>query len=486
MQLNDPQLLRTLCYINGRWIDSSRGASFPICDPATGKEIARVPALDADEVRQAVSAAASALPDNWWSLSAASRSAVLKRWHQLILEHREDLAKIITWENGKPLPEARAEVDYGAEFVEWFAEEAKRLYGDLIPSPWPGRRILVLKQPVGACAAITPWNFPLAMITRKCAAALAAGCTVVARPASETPLTALALAELAARAGMPEGVFNVVTGAPEVVGKELATHPEIRKLSFTGSTRVGKLLMAQAASTLKRLSLELGGNAPFIVFADADLEAALSGAVSAKFRNSGQSCVAANRFLIQKEVYEEFIEKLAQRIAALKVGPGFEEGVQVGPLISAKAVEKLESLIEDAVAKGAQIVVGGSRHPLGGNFFQPTLLKDVRPEVRIFSEEIFGPVAAVAAFADAAEAIALANATEYGLVAYFYTQDLKRAFNVAEALECGMVGVNVGRVSTPVAPFGGIKHSGFGREGSKYGIEEYVETKYLCFGIEEN
>jgi succinate-semialdehyde dehydrogenase/glutarate-semialdehyde dehydrogenase len=484
MQLNDPQLLRTLCYINGRWIDSGRGAFFPVYDPATGEEIARVPTLDVDEVRQAVSAAASAW-SSWRSLSAASRSLFLKRWHQLILEHREDLAKIITWENGKALLEARAEVDYGAEFVEWFAEEAKRLYGDLIPSPWPGRRVLVLKQPLGVCAAITPWNFPLAMITRKCAAALAAGCTVVVRPASETPLTALALAELAARAGIPAGVFNVVTGEPEVIGEELATHPEIRQLSFTGSTRVGRLLMAQAAPTLKRLALELGGNAPFIVFADADLEAALDGAVSAKFRNGGQSCVAANRFLIQQEIYEEFTAKLAQRIAALQVGPGIAEGVQVGPLISAKAVEKIESLIEDALAKGAQIVVGGSRHPLGGNFFQPTLLKDIRPQMRIFTEEIFGPVAAVLAFSDEAEAIALANATEYGLAAYCYTQSLKRAFTVAEALECGMVGVNVGRVSTPVAPFGGSKQSGFGREGSKYGMEEYVETKYLCLGIEE-
>ncbi|MFN3919673.1 MAG: NAD-dependent succinate-semialdehyde dehydrogenase [Methylohalobius sp.] len=482
--LKDASLLRSRCYLNGHWIGSDSGAFFPVHDPATGEEVARVPALGIAETRRAIEAAAGAFPA-WRDLSAAARAETLKRWHRLILDYREDLAQIITLENGKPLSESRGEVDYGAGFVEWFAEEALRAYGEVIPSPWPGRRLLTLKQPVGVCAAITPWNFPLAMITRKCAAALAAGCTVVVRPASETPLTALALAELADRAGVPAGVLNVITGRAEVVGKELATHPAIRKLSFTGSTRVGRLLMEQAAPTLKRLSLELGGNAPFIVFADADLEAALSGAILAKFRNGGQSCVAANRFLIQEEIYQEFAEKLAQRIAALKVGPGFDEGIEVGPLIGAQAVEKVEDFIADAVAKGAEVVTGGGRHPLGNNFFQPTLLKNVRPDMRIFAEEIFGPVAALTVFADEAEAISLANASEYGLAAYFYTQDLNRAFGVAEALECGMVGVNVGRVSTPVAPFGGVKQSGFGREGSRYGIEEYLEIKYLCLGVGE-
>lgn len=484
MKLDDCALLRSRCYVGGRWLGSDHGAFFPVCNPATGEEIARVPALGAAETRRAIEAAAAAFP-NWRQRTAQARAAVLKSWHRQILECRQDLAKIITLENGKPLAEAQREVEYGAGFVEWFAEEAVRIYGETMPSPWLGRRVLTLKQPVGVCAAITPWNFPLAMITRKCAAALAAGCTVVVKPAAETPLTALALAELADRASVPAGVFNVVTGPAATVGKELATHPSIRKLSFTGSTVVGKQLMEQAAPTLKRLSLELGGNAPFVVFADADLEAALDGAMSAKFRNGGQSCVAANRFLIEASIYPEFAAKLAQRIAALKVGPGFDEGVEVGPLISAKAVEKVETLIADAVAKGAELVVGGCRHALGGNFFQPTLLKDVRPEMRIFTEEIFGPVAALTPFRDEAEAVVLANATDYGLAAYFYTRDLGRAWRVAEALECGMVGINVGRVSTPVAPFGGIKQSGFGREGSRYGIEEYLDVKYLCVGIGE-
>ncbi|GAB6067411.1 NADP-dependent succinate-semialdehyde dehydrogenase [Methylothermus subterraneus] len=484
MNLNDPSLLRSRCYVGGHWVSAASGKFFPVVNPASGEEIARVPALAADEARQAIEAAASALPV-WQKRTAEERAEFLKRWHRQILENREDLARIVTLENGKPFAEALGEVDYGAGFVDWFAGEALRAYGETIPSPWPGRRILTFKQPVGVCAAITPWNFPLAMLTRKCAAALAAGCTAVAKPAAETPLTALALAELAERAGIPAGVVNVITGPAEVLGTELATHPKVRKLSFTGSTRVGRLLMAQAAPTLKRLSLELGGNAPFLVFADADLKAALSGAMLAKFRNGGQSCVAANRFLVQKEVYEEFAAELAQRIAALKVGPGFEAGVQVGPLIHAKAVAKIEALIAEAVAQGAQVVTGGGRHLLGGNFFQPTLLKDVSPRMRIFAEEIFGPVAILTAFTDDEEAIALANASEYGLAAYFYTQDLKRALRVAEALECGMVGVNVGRVSTPVAPFGGIKQSGFGREGSKYGLEEYLEIKYLCLGVGE-
>ncbi len=483
-RLKDAKLLRTQCYVASRWIDADDGQTFPVHNPADGSQIAIVPALGAVETRRAVQAAHAAWPD-WRARTAKERADLLKLWHRLMLENQEDLAVLMTAECGKPLHEALGEVAYGAGFVEWFAEEAVRTYGEVIPSPWPERRILAIKQSVGVCAAITPWNFPLAMVTRKCAAALAAGCTVVVRPASETPLSALALAELADRAGIPSGVFNVVTGLPEVVGKELATHPSISKLSFTGSTAVGKLLMEQAASTLKRLSLELGGNAPFIVFADADLEAALAGALRAKFRNGGQSCVAANRFFVHASIYSEFAEQLAQRIAALKVGPGFDEGVEVGPLIGAKAVEKVEALIADAVAKGAKLIVGGHRHPLGGNFFQPTLLQGVRPGMRMFAEEIFGPIVALTVFSDEAEVIALANATEHGLAAYFYTRDLGRALRVAEALECGMVGVNVGFLSTPVAPFGGVKQSGFGREGSKYGIQEYLEIKYVCLGIGE-
>lgn len=482
MNLTDPCLLRSRCYVHGHWISADSGVFVPVNNPATGEEIARVPAFGAIETRRAIDAAAGAFAA-WRQRTARERAGFLKRWHRLILDNQEDLARVLTLENGKPLTEARGEVEYGAEFIEWFAEEAVRAYGETIPSPWSDRRIVTIKQPVGVCAAITPWNFPLAMVTRKCAAALAAGCTVIVKPALETPLTALALAELADRAGIPPGVLNVVTGPAEDIGREFTAHPKIGKLSFTGSTEIGSQLMAHAAPTLKRVALELGGNAPFIVFADADPEEAVSGAISAKFRNGGQSCVAANRFLVEEGIHLTFTQRLAERIAALHVGPGWEEGVSVGPLIHSRAVEKIEVLIAEAVAKGAEIIIGGKRHVLGGNFFEPTLITGVRPTMRLFNEEIFGPVAAVTMFRDEAEAIALANATDYGLAAYFYTQDLKRAWRMAEALECGMVGVNVGRVSTTVAPFGGLKHSGFGREGSHYGLEEYLEVKYLCFGV---
>ncbi len=484
-ELNDPLLLRSACYIDGHWAGADNGATLPVHNPADGSEIIRVPSLAVDETRRAIDAAQSAWPA-WRDRTARERAGLVQEWHRLIQENREDLAILMTAENGKPLAEARGEVDYGAGFVEWFAEQAKRVYGDLIPSPWPERRILVIKQPVGVCAAITPWNFPLAMITRKCAPALAAGCTVVVKPASETPLSALALAELAHRAGIPPGVFNVITGKAGVVGGELATHRAIRKLSFTGSTEVGRLLYRQAADTIKRLSLELGGNAPLIVFDDADPDAAVEGAMQAKFRNSGQTCVCANRIFVQESIYDDFTARLADRIASLKVGCGFEEGVQQGPLISPKAVEKVESQIRDAVSKGAKIVVGGQPHPLGGTFFEPTLLCEVRPGMRIMEEETFGPVAPLIRFKDEADVIEMANATEFGLAAYFYTRELGRTFRVAEALEYGMVGVNAGIISTPVAPFGGVKQSGLGREGSKYGIKEYVEVKYVCLGIGES
>ncbi len=483
--LEDAALLRSRCYVDGHWIGADDGSFFPVYNPADGSEIALVPALGVRETRRAIEAAVRSWPQ-WRDRTAEERAALLGRWHGLILRHREDLARIMTAENGKPLDEARGEVDYGAGFVAWFAAEALRVYGDVIPSPWSRRRIVVLKQPVGVCAAITPWNYPLSMVTRKCAAALAAGCTVVVKPASETPLSALALAELADRAGIPPGVFNIVTGPAEVIGRELATHPDIRKLSFTGSTAVGKLLYRQAGDTIKRLSLELGGNAPFIVFEDADLDAAVEGAMRAKFRNTGQTCVCANRIFVHESLYAPFAARLARKIADLKVGCGFDEGVQQGPLIDEKAVEKVEAQIADAVAQGAQVVVGGRRHALGGTFFEPTLLTGVKPGMRIMKEETFGPVAPLTAFRDEAEVIGMANDTEYGLAAFFYTRDLSRTLRVAEALEYGMVGVNAGVISTPVAPFGGMKQSGIGREGSKYGIGEYLEVKYVCLDLRED
>jgi succinate-semialdehyde dehydrogenase/glutarate-semialdehyde dehydrogenase len=481
-RLIDPSLLRNQAYVDGAWVSADSGATFPVTDPADGRVIAHVPDMDATETRRAIEAADAAWPA-WRAKLAAERAAVLRRWFDLILANADDLAVILTAEMGKPLAEARGEIRYGAAFVEWFAEEAKRVYGDVIPSHGIDKRIIVIKQPVGVVAAITPWNFPNAMITRKVAPALAAGCTVVVKPAEDTPLSALALAELAQRAGFPPGVFNVVTTSrPAAVGSELTTNPTVRKLSFTGSTEVGKLLMRQSADTVKKVSLELGGNAPFIVFDDADVDAAVDGAIASKYRNAGQTCVCANRIYVQDAIYDEFAEKYAAAVQQLEVGSGFGDNVTIGPLINEAAVEKVELLVADAVAKGATIVTGGYRHALGRTYYQPTVLTNVTVEMACTREEIFGPVAPLYRFATDADAVAQANATQYGLAAYFYARDIGRIWHVGEALEYGMVGVNTGMVSTPVAPFGGVKESGIGREGSYYGIEEFVEVKYLCLG----
>jgi len=485
MQLQDSGLLREQAFIGGAWMVADSGATVTIRNPATGAVLAAVPDMGAAETRRAIAAADAAWPA-WREMTAKQRGAILRNWHDLIVAHADDLALLMTSEQGKPLAEARGEALYAASFVEWFAEEGKRTYGDVIPQTLPGQRLVVLKQPVGVCAAITPWNFPAAMITRKVAPALAAGCTVVVKPAEQTPLTALALAVLAERAGFPAGVFNLVTGSAAsapVIGGELTANPTVRKLSFTGSTEVGRLLMAQCAPTLKKISLELGGNAPFIVFDDADVDAAVEGAMASKYRNAGQTCVCANRLLVQAGVYEAFARKLAAKVAELKVGAGTEAGVNQGPLIDAQALAKVEAHVADAVAQGARVLTGGKRHAKGGTFFEPTVLADVTPAMRCAREETFGPVAPLFKFQDEAEAIALANATEYGLASYFYARDLGRVWRVAEALEYGMVGVNVGLVGNEAVPFGGIKQSGMGREGSKYGIEEYLETKYICMGL---
>ena len=482
MQLQDQDLFRQRAYLDGAWVAGNEGRTLPVTDPATGAVIGQVPNLGTAETQRAIAAAAAAWPA-WRALTTADRGQRLRRWQGLMLEHQEDLAQLMTAEQGKPLAEARGEIAYAASFFDWFAEEGRRVYGDIIPPHQADKRILVLKQPIGVCAAITPWNFPAAMLTRKAGAALAAGCTMVARPASETPFSALALAVLAERAGIPPGVFNVVTGESGPIGAELTGNPVVRKLSFTGSTAVGKLLMRQCADTLKKLSLELGGNAPFIVFDDADLEAAVEGAIQSKYRNTGQTCVCANRFLVQDGIYAAFAARLAERAGELKVGPGREPGVVQGPLINEAAVAKVEAHIADALAKGASLLTGGARHALGGTFFQPTVLADLAPEMLIAREETFGPVAPLFRFATEAEAIAMANATEYGLAAYFYTRDLARAWRVSEALEYGMVGVNSGLVSTAIAPFGGVKQSGLGREGSRYGIDEYLEIKYVCVEV---
>jgi succinate-semialdehyde dehydrogenase/glutarate-semialdehyde dehydrogenase len=482
VQITDTDLLRERCYIGGDWADADDKSQLEVTDPATGEAIARVPNMGAVETRRAIEAAEHAF-GRWRQLTTAERSGLLRNWHALMLEHQEDLARIITAEQGKPLAEARGEVVYGASFIDWFAEEGRRVYGDLIPPHQAEKRILVLKQPVGVCALITPWNFPAAMLTRKAGAALAAGCTVVAKPAEDTPLTALALAVLAERAGIPSGAVNVVTGDPDRIGRELTTNPIVRKLSFTGSTEVGRLLMRQCADTVKKLSLELGGNAPFIVFDDADLDAAVEGAMQSKYRNSGQTCVCTNRFLVQDGIYTAFAERLAGQVAGLKVGVGTAEGVAQGPLINLDAVEKVEAHIADALEKGARLVTGGARHALGGTFFQPTVLADATPQMRVAREETFGPVAPLFRFRTDKEAVAMANETEYGLAAYLYSRDLGRAWRVFEALEYGMVGVNSGIVSTAVAPFGGVKQSGVGREGSRYGIEEYLQIKYICLDV---
>ncbi len=483
MHLREATLFRQQCLVGGCWINADSGVSTAIANPATGEVLGCVPELGAGETRRAIQAAQDALP-GWRALTAQARALLLRRWFNLLLEHQDDLARLMTLEQGKPLAEARGEILYAASFLEWFAEEGKRVYGDVIPSPWPDRRILVTREPVGVCAAITPWNFPAAMIARKAGAALAAGCTLVVKPAPETPFSALALAALAQQAGLPDGVLNVVTGPAQVIGDEILDNPLVRKLSFTGSTRTGRYLMQRCAGTLKRLSLELGGNAPFIVFDDADLEAAVAGALASKYRNSGQTCVCANRFLIQDRVYDAFAERLTEAVRAqLTVGNGLEPGVMQGPLINAAALTKVEQHVADALAQGAKVLTGGRRHPLGGTFYEPTVLSEVTPAMRIAREETFGPVAPLFRFQTEAEAVTGANATEFGLAAYFYSRDLSRVLRVAEALRYGMVGVNTGLISTEVAPFGGVKASGFGREGSKYGIEEYLDLKYLCIGL---
>ncbi|WP_221928822.1 MULTISPECIES: NADP-dependent succinate-semialdehyde dehydrogenase [Tepidiphilus] len=481
MNLKDPSLFRTQAYIDGRWVDADDGAVLTVRNPADGSVLGTVPKMGATETRRAIEAANAAWPA-WRALTAGARARILRRWFDLIVENQEDLALIMTSEQGKPLTEARGEVLYAASFIEWFAEEGKRIYGDVIPPHQTDKRIVVTKEPIGVCGAITPWNFPSAMITRKAGPALAAGCPMVLKPASQTPYSALALAVLAERAGVPAGVFNVVTGSATAIGGELTANPTVRKLSFTGSTEIGIKLMAQCAPTLKKLSLELGGNAPFIVFDDADLDAAVQGALASKYRNTGQTCVCANRLLVQDGVYERFATKLAEAVSRLKVGPGLAEGTNQGPLIDENAVRKVEEHIADAVSKGARIVLGGKRHPLGGTFFEPTILADVTPEMKVAREETFGPVAPLFRFHTEEEAIRMANDTEYGLAAYFYTESSSRVWRVGEALEYGIVGINTGIISTEVAPFGGMKFSGMGREGSKYGIEEYIEIKYMCIG----
>ncbi len=478
LKLTDESLLKSAAYVNGAWLPG--GARFVVKNPSTGETLAQVADLGVDETRRAIEAGAAAFPA-WKKKLAKERVALMRKWFELIMANQEDLARIMTAEQGKPLAETRGEVAYGASFIEWFAEEGKRIYGDVIPANAAGRRLLVFKEPIGVVAAITPWNFPNAMITRKSAPALAAGCTFVIKPAQETPLSALALAELAHRAGIPAGVFNVVTTSHAAkVGGELTGNSLVRKFSFTGSTEIGKLLMQQCASTVKKVSLELGGNAPFIVFDDADLDAAAEGAMASKFRNMGQTCVCANRILVQDSVYDAFAEKLSSRIAKLKVGDGFEDGVTQGPLITMEAIEKVERLLKDATAKGAKITQGGKR--MNGQFFEPTMVRDVTPQMEIAQEEIFGPVATLFRFKTDDDAIRIANDTQYGLAAYFYARDVGRIFRVAEALEYGILGINEGIISTEVAPFGGMKESGTGREGSKYGIEDYLEIKYLALG----
>jgi succinate-semialdehyde dehydrogenase/glutarate-semialdehyde dehydrogenase len=485
--LSDGALVRTQAYIDGQWVDGAHG-KFEVLNPADGGRLVEVANCGGADAQRAVDAAQRAFPA-WRAKTAKERAAVLRRWFELMMAAQEDLARLMTAEQGKPLAESRGEIAYGASFIEWFAEEGKRVYGDTIPTYAPDRRILVFKEPVGVCAAITPWNFPNAMITRKCAPALAAGCTVVVKPAEQTPLSALACAELAQRAGIPPGVFNVLPADESrsiEVGRLLCDSPVVRKLSFTGSTQVGRILMQQSAPTLKKLSLELGGNAPFIVFDDADVDAAVEGALASKYRNAGQTCVCTNRFYAHTAIYDEFVRKLAARAAQMKVGSGFEAGVQQGPLIDANALAKVQAHVADAVAKGAKVLSGGRPHALGemtgGRFFEPTVLADVSADMLVAREETFGPVAPVFRFASDAEAVAAANSVEYGLAAYFYSRNIARVFRVAEQLEFGMVGVNTGMISTEVAPFGGVKQSGFGREGSKYGIEEYLTVKYVCVG----
>ncbi len=482
LTLKDASLLRQQCYVDGAWIDADGGGKIDVTNPATGELIGTVPNAGAAETRRAIEAAAKAFPA-WAAKTAKERAAILRRWNDLMLANVDDLAALMTAEQGKPLAESKGEIAYAASFIEWFAEEGKRVYGDVIPGHQPDKRIVVLRQPIGVVAAITPWNFPAAMITRKAGPALAAGCTFVCKPATQTPYSALAMAELAERAGVPKGVFSVVTGSATVIGGEMTSNPIVRKVTFTGSTEIGKKLMAQCAGTLKKLSLELGGNAPFIVFDDADLDAAVQGAIASKYRNTGQTCVCANRLLVQEGVYDAFVAKLADAVRKLRVGDGLKGPTEQGPLIDEKAVAKVEEHIADAVAKGGKVALGGRRHSLGGTFFEPTIVTHVTPDMLVAREETFGPIAPIFSFKDEQEAIRMANDTEFGLASYFYTRDLGRTWRVAEGLEYGIVGVNTGLISTEVAPFGGVKESGFGREGSKYGILDYTELKYLCIGI---
>jgi succinate-semialdehyde dehydrogenase / glutarate-semialdehyde dehydrogenase len=481
LALNDPELFRQQAYIGGGWCESDDGKSFPVTNPATGELLAHVPEMKAAETRRAIEAAKAAWPE-WRRKSAKDRASLLRKWYELMMANLDDLATIMTAEQGKPLAESKGEIGYAASFIEWFAEEGKRVYGDTIPSPWNDRRLVVIKEPVGVCCAITPWNFPAAMITRKAGPALAAGCTMVVKPAESTPLSAFALAVLADRAGIPAGVFNVLTGEPRAIGGEMTSNPDVRKITFTGSTEVGRLLMGQSAATIKKVSLELGGNAPLIVFDDADLDAAVEGTIISKFRNTGQTCVCANRVYVQDGVYDAFAEKLVAAVKELKVGNGFEPGVMQGPLIDEAAVEKAEDHVSDAVTKGARVLLGGQRHKLGLTFFEPTVLADVTATMKVAREETFGPVAPLFRFYKDEEAIGLSNDTEFGLASYFFSRDVGRIWRVAEGLEYGMVGINTGLISTEVAPFGGVKQSGLGREGSHYGIDEFLEVKYLCFG----
>jgi succinate-semialdehyde dehydrogenase/glutarate-semialdehyde dehydrogenase len=481
LPLKDEKLFRQQCYVGGQWSDADSGETIVVSNPATGAAVGTIPRLGAAETRRAVEAADRAL-SAWRAKTGKERAAILRKWFDLMLANQDDLALIMTTEQGKPLAEAKGEIAYAASFIEWFAEEAKRVYGDVIPPHQADKRIVVVKQPVGVCGAITPWNFPAAMITRKVGPALAAGCTIVVKPATQTPFSALALAELAERAGVPKGVLSVITGPAKAIGGELTSNPTVRKITFTGSTEVGRVLMQQSAQTVKKISLELGGNAPFLVFDDADLDAAVEGAMLSKYRNAGQTCVCANRILVQDKVYDAFARKLADKVKALKVGPGTEAGVNIGPLIDANAVAKVEEHIEDAVSKGAKVVIGGKRHALGGLFFEPTLLTGVDTTMKVTREETFGPVAPLFRFATEEQGIAMANDTEFGLASYFYARDIGRIWRVGEGLESGIVGINTGIISTEVAPFGGVKQSGIGREGSKYGIEEFLEVKYMCIG----
>ncbi len=482
LPLKDQTLFRQQCFIDGHWIDAEDGSTLSIVNPFDSSLLGTVPSLGVAETRRAIAAAETAWK-NWRTRTAKDRSEALSRWADLCLEHRDDLATILTLEQGKPLAEAKGEITYGTSFIQWFAEEARHIYGDTISSNHADQRIVVLKQPVGVAVAITPWNFPNAMITRKAAAALAAGCTIVVKPAPETPFSALALAELAQRAGIPAGVFNVITGEATAIGPELTSNPTVRKLSFTGSTEVGRILLQQCAATIKNTSMELGGNAPFLIFADADLDKAVQGVMISKFRNGGQTCVCANRIFVEDAVYDVFTEKLTNAVLALRVGNGLDKDTAIGPLINQDALAKVESHVADALNRGARVICGGKRHALGGTFYQPTILTEVSSESQLMKEETFGPVAPLIRFSSEEDVIRMSNDTEFGLASYFYTRDINRAWRVAEALEYGMVGINEGLISTEVAPFGGVKQSGLGREGSKYGIEEYLEIKYLCFGI---